>query len=95
MGAVGTAVLDFGAEPGGTEATVAVTGQAGILSGSSVEAWIQGASTANNTEADHLVAAALLKVAPGIPTAGVGFTIYGDTLAGLAAGQFTVQWVWN
>ena len=95
MGAVGTAVLDFGAEPGATEATVAVAGQAGILATSSVEAWIQGATSANNTVADHLVAAALLKVTPGIPTAGVGFTLYGDTLAGLAAGQFTVQWVWD
>ena len=39
MAAQGTALLDFGAYPGSTEATVTVTGQAGILTTSLAEAW--------------------------------------------------------
>lgn len=75
MGAQGTATLDFGAFPGKSDASVAVTGQAGILSGSLVEAWILPAATADHSADEHLVET--LKVVAGNISAGTGFTIYG------------------
>lgn len=75
MGASGTATLDFGAFPGSTDASVAVTGQTGILSGSLVEAWIFPGATADHSADEHLVES--LRVVAGNVSAGVGFTIYG------------------
>ena len=49
MGAQGSTTLTFGAFPGGSDASVTVTGQAGILAGSLVEAWILPAATADHT----------------------------------------------
>lgn len=75
MGAQGTATLDFGAFPGKSDASVAVTGQAAILSNSLVEAWLFPAATTDHSADEHLVEK--LRVIAGAPTAGVGFTIYG------------------
>jgi hypothetical protein len=75
MSTQGTATLDFGAFPGSSHATVAVTGQAGILSGSFVEAWILPAATADHTSDEHLVET--LKVVAADIIAGTGFTIHG------------------
>lgn len=75
MGAQGTATLDFGAFPGKSDASVAVTGQAGILSGSLVEAWIEPADTVEHTHDEHLVET--LSVKAGSVVAGTGFTVYG------------------
>lgn len=75
MSTQGTATLDFGAFPGASDASIAVTGQAGILSGSFVEAWISPAATADHTADEHLVET--LKVMAGNIVAGTGFTIYG------------------
>lgn len=75
MGAQGTATLDFGAFPGGSDASVAVTGQAGILAGSLVEAWLLPAATADHTADEHIVET--LRVFAGSIIAGTGFTIYG------------------
>lgn len=91
--AVGTATLAFGATPAG-EASVAVTGQGSILTTSQVEAWIEGATTADNDENMHLMAGALMRVTCGIPVAATGFTIYADVLAGEVTGDFTVSWAW-
>ncbi len=55
MGASGTAALDFGAFPGKSDASVAVTGQAGIVSGSLVEAWIRPEATADHTADEHML----------------------------------------
>ena len=55
--ATGAAVIQFGAAPGTDFATIAVTGQAAILSTSVVEAWLdptQG-STAEHTVDEHLM----------------------------------------
>lgn len=74
MGAKGTAEVDFGS--GGTHATVNVTGQTNILSGSLVEAWLMPVATASHSADEHVIAAHELRVVAGPPSAGVGFTIH-------------------
>jgi hypothetical protein len=54
---------------------VAVTGQAGILAGSLVEAWLFPAATADHTADEHWVET--IEVMAGNVVAGTGFTIYG------------------
>ena len=94
MGAQGTADIDFGAHPGGSHATVAVTGQAGIVSGSLVEAWIRPEDTADHTADEHTVEAIQL-VARDI-VAATGFTIHGVSRSrSKLYGVFKVAWVWN
>jgi hypothetical protein len=75
MGAQGTATLDFGAYPGTSITSVAVTGQTGIVSSSLIEAWIRPIDTANHTADEHLVDPP--RVLAGNIIAGTGFTIYG------------------
>lgn len=75
MGSQGTATLDFGAFPGASDASVAVTGQAGIVAGSLVEAWLLPALTVDHTADEHLVET--LKVMAGNIVAATGFTVYG------------------
>lgn len=75
MSGFGTATLDFGAFPGGSDASVEVTGQASISSTSLVEAWIFPAATADHSADEHLLET--LKVMAGNIVAGTGFTIYG------------------
>lgn len=75
MGAQGTATLNFGAFPGASDASIAVTGQTSIVSGSLVEAWILPAATADHSSDEHLLET--FKVLAGNIVAGTGFTIYG------------------
>jgi len=75
MATTGTATLDFGAFPGKSDASVAVTGQTGIVAGSLVEAWIRPVATADHTADEHM--AETLKVFAANIVAGTGFTIYG------------------
>lgn len=70
----GTVEVDFGAFPGASDASVAVTGQAGILAGSIVECWLRLAATTDHTADEHLVET--IKVSCGNIVAGTGFTIY-------------------
>jgi len=110
MATQGTAVLDFGAFPGAADASVVVTGQAGITAGSLVEAWVSLASaTTDHSIDEHLLET--IKVSAGNIVAGVGFTIYGvntnpieePTLASKhrkyqdpgVYGKFNINWVWN
>lgn len=74
-GGWGTATLDFGAFPGGSDASVAVTGQSAMVAGSVVEAWLRPTTTADHTADEHLVETLL--VMAGNIIAGTGFTIYG------------------
>ena len=74
MGAQGTTTIDFGAFPGASDTSVAVTGQGSILSGSLVEAWIWPVATSDHTADEHLLET--IKVFAGNVVAGVGFTIY-------------------
>jgi hypothetical protein len=75
MGATGTATLDFGAFPGASDASVAVTGQAAIVAGSLVEAWLRPAASADHSADEHLIET--IKVVAGNIVAATGFTIYG------------------
>jgi hypothetical protein len=97
MGAQGTATLTFGAFPGASDASVAVTGQAGILSGSLVEAWVLPAATADHTADEHIVEE--LSVLAGNVVAGTGFTVYGVHRPSLGDtrlyGTWNIGWVWN
>ena len=98
MGAQGTATVDFGAFPGASDTSVAVTGQAGILSGSLVEAWILPAATADHSADEHIVEE--LIVTAGNIVAGTGFTIYGlhsPTSGGdtMLYGTWNIAYAWN
>lgn len=73
MAAMGTAEIDFGAFPGSSHATVAVSGQAAIVLTSLVEAWIYPKATTDHSADEHLLET--LKVAAQDIVAGVGFTI--------------------
>ena len=90
----GTATIDFGVFPGENEASVAVTGQTGIGSGSKAEAYIMADdTTGDHTASDHRYAAALLGLTCGTPSAGTGFTIYARSTEHLT-GAFALRWVW-
>jgi hypothetical protein len=72
---VGTATLDFGAFPGKTDASIAVTGQAGIIAGSYLTAHIRPVATADHSADEHMLET--FKVFAGNIVPGTGFTIYG------------------
>jgi hypothetical protein len=95
MATTGNATLDFGASPGKTDASVTITGQAAIVSGSFVEAWIRVpvGGTANHTMDECWVEN--ITVRAGNISAGTGFTIYGKCNLGNAVGQFSIDWVWT
>lgn len=111
MAAQGTTTVDFGAFPGVTDTTAVIIGQAGILAGSLVEAWIFPTATADHSVDEHWVDPP--EVFAGNVIAGTGFTIYavskkraeiGPTSDSLRIrnidmprvyGQWTVGWVWN
>lgn len=93
MGAQGSTTVDFGAFPGGSDTSAAVTGQAGILSGSLVEAWISPVATADHNADEHWVEE--LQVTAGNVVAGTGFTIYARTRNVRLHGLWSVGWVWN
>lgn len=77
MGATGTTTIDFGAYPGKLDTSVAVTGQAAIVAGSLVEAWIRPVATALHSADEHIMATTMLEVVAGNISGGTGFTIYG------------------
>jgi hypothetical protein len=90
----GTATLDFGAAPGSSTASVAVTGQASILSGSRIRAWVQG-STADHNEYEHTrIFPGRVGLAAGDVVAATGFTIHAETELRLT-GDVAVAWEWT
>lgn len=95
MGAQGTADLDFGAFPGKSDASVAVTGQASIIAGSLVEAWIRPEATADHSADEHMLET--LDIVARDIVAGTGFTIYGinEGFGTRLYGVWKVAWVWN
>lgn len=92
MATTGEVTLDFGTNPV-TDGSVVVTGQAGILTTSYVEAWIMGAITTDHNEDEHIYEN--IEIRCGIPTAATGFTIYGISTVGETTGQFKIKWVWS
>ena len=99
MGASGTTTVDFGAFPGKTDTTLAITGQAAIVAGSLVGAWIRPVATADHSADEHRVEN-LLVVADTI-VAGTGFTIFARCGPGFFGqsrrlyGTWTVAWAWT
>ena len=97
---VGTATLNFnGAASKTLDVSVVVTGQAAILAGSKVEAYLMDDTTADHAADEHIMAVSMMDLVCGAIVAGTGFTIYANvrddiSKAGLT-GQFTVQWVWS
>jgi len=70
----GTTTVDFGAYPGSPDASVTITGQAGIVAGSKVKAWIIATATADHSADEHFVESIEIRV--GNIVAASGFTIY-------------------
>lgn len=90
----GTAIVDFGGWPGNSIAPIVVTGQAGILAGSNVQAFVMADdTTADHTANDHRYAALLLGLSCGAVVPGTGFTIFA-TCADLMQGTFNIRWQW-
>jgi len=73
-GATGTTTVDFGAFPGKSDTSVAVTGQAAIVAGSIVNAWIRPDATADHSADEHLLET--IRIIAGNIVAATGFTIY-------------------
>jgi hypothetical protein len=101
-GGQGTALLDFGSFPGVSDASLVVTGQAGILAASVVQAWILPANTVDHSADEHL--AETLDIFAGNIVPGVGFTIYGFNEGQLTDstgkgtriyGKWNVAWKWS
>lgn len=108
MGAQGTTLLDFGAFPGKSDASIAVTGQAAILSGSLVEAWVFPTATADHSADEHFAEG--LYIVAGSIIAGTGFTIFGRSFGDVPSddeglfksgnsplryGKWNIAWCWN
>jgi hypothetical protein len=74
LGAQGTSTINFGSFPGTADTSVTVTGQASILAGSLVEAWIIPTATGDHSADEHWVDPP--RVMAGNVVAGTGFTIY-------------------
>ena len=79
MGAQGTAILDFGAFPGASDASVTVTGASlvGIAAASLVEAWIFPLATADHTSDEHWVESLAVFADPSTIVADTSFVIRG------------------
>lgn len=96
MGAQGTSTVAFGATPT-DRATKTITGQAAIIAGSHVEAFIMhGDSTADNDVDAHEMAKSLLDVSCKVVTPGDSFEALFQCIDGmLLQGDLGFRWVWN
>lgn len=91
--ATGTATIDFGT--GSNEASVAVTGQASILSTSKADAFVMADDTStSHTASDHRYLETFASLSCGTPTDATGFTIYARSHQKLT-GTWTIRWVWT
>ena len=72
--ASGTTTVDFGAFPGKSDTSVAVTGQAAIVDGSIVGASLRLVATADHSADEHMVET--IAIFAGNIVASTGFTIY-------------------
>jgi subtilisin family serine protease len=81
-GNTGIAEVDFGAFPGVSDASVAVTGQAAIDSSTSqVQAWLMAKATTDHTADEHRIET--ISVTAGNIVTGTGFTIYAQNTSQL------------
>lgn len=92
----GQTTVDFGSFPGGYDAQATITGQAGIVAGSNVEAWLFPATTADHSPDEHRLDGVLISADKASIVAATGFVINaavrepGFPLYGL----YNVGWVW-
>lgn len=94
-GAQGSANLNFGAAPGTSQVSVAVTGQASLIASSSIQAYIQGNDiTPDHTAYEHQFLGNYVKCLISDVIAGTGFTIQSMTELRLR-GIVTVRWKWS
>jgi len=91
-GTYGTATLDFGSAPGTNMVTTTITGQTGILSGSTISAWLMAEATATHNAYEHMIVP--LRITCGNIVAGVGFDIVAVSDLRLT-GTFTCRWEGN
>jgi hypothetical protein len=98
----GTATIDFGAYPGASDASLAITGQAGIVSGSTINAWLRPVATTDHSADEHLVET--ISINTGNIIAATGFTIYANNSdtqmspsgeASRIYGKWSVSWSWS
>lgn len=87
----GSAVINFGSGTGSDYTTVAVTGQTGITTGATCEAWMMYETSSDHTADEHLIVPINLRC--GNISNGVGFTIYAAS-EWLLNGNYTVRWAW-
>lgn len=91
----GSATLDFGNAPGTNVVIANVTGQTGILAGSSIKAWIPVQATADHNAYEHAVIfPARIGLACGDIVEGVGFSIYASTELRMT-GDVACKWEWS
>ena len=88
---VGEATLNFGSAPGTNTVTTTVTGEAGILATSSVQAYLMGDSTATHNAYEHEIVP--MTITCGNIVAGTGFDIIASSELRLT-GTFKVRWSW-
>jgi|SRR5215475_905586 len=89
MGAQGSTTLTFGAFPGSSNTSVAVTGQTSILTSSLVEAWIFPLLTSDHSADEHIVDPPMITA--GNIVAGTGFTIYAVARDGIPVPDATLH----
>ena len=93
MATTGTATINFGAAPGTNIATVTVSGQAGVLSGSNIEPFIMGLdSTADHNAYEHAILQHEIGLCVTAITAGASFVIQAYTQLRLT-GTIKCRWV--
>ncbi len=71
---VGVNTVNFGAVPGASDTSTAITGQTNIVAGSSVDAWIICTATADHSADEHWVDPPIIYAGNIVP--GTGFSIY-------------------
>lgn len=92
--AIGTGIIDFGASPA-EEATVTVSGQAGLVSTTHIEAWFQhGDSTADNGIDEHEEAAAVCPIACKWTVDG-SFEAKAMPISAVGIGTFKFHFAWS
>lgn len=92
--AVGTGVIDFGATPS-EEATATVTGQAGLVAATHIEAWFQhGDSTSDNGVNEHEEAAAVCPLSCKKTVDG-SFEVKAMPISALGIGTFKFHFAWS
>lgn len=85
----GVTTVDFGAFPGASDAKVVVTGQAGIVAGSKVKAYVMATATADHSADEHWVET--IDVMAGEIVPATGFSIFAKN-TNMLTEPVTEQW---